>query len=91
MKQLTLDDIIPGGKNYKQFLPDLPLQVKVFPCFFILRFRLRMECRNTNFSIRWKLDLSTLSADLNEELTDFPEIYFSAFLLESPFMLTHSY
>lgn len=77
MKQLTIDDIIPGGKNYKQFLPDLPLQVKVFPCFFILRFRLRMECRNTNFSIRWKLDLSTLSADLNEELTDFPEIYFS--------------
>ena len=60
MKQLTLEDIIPGGKNYHTFLPDLPLQIEVYSHFFILCYNARIECRERGNSLRWDLSLTTI-------------------------------
>lgn len=77
MKQLTINDIIPGGENYHKFTPDLPINIKVFPQFFILCHRTRIECRDLDFKIRWEISLSTLSKVLNKKLNEFPSLYFA--------------
>lgn len=77
MKQLTLEDIIPGGKNYHTFLPDLPLQIEVYSHFFILCYNARIECRERGNSLRWDLSLTTILDILKIKMNEIPVLTFS--------------
>lgn len=77
MKQLSLEDIIPGGKNYHNFQPDMPQQIKVYPSYFVLCFRNRIECRNHDNQKRCEFSLRSLSEYVDSSFATIPNLLFS--------------